>query len=149
MNIYNQNMVNKLFPDTNILIDYTLERIGELEEIGKIFNLAEENKIQLFISESVLATTIYFLEKSKSKTLPIIREAAKVLNFITFRKEILSYSLEQFKDIEDGLLYFLALKADMQYFITRNIKDFQSSSRSLPVLTPSQYLKEIYLNDLS
>lgn len=149
MNIYNQNMVNKLFLDTNILIDYTLERIGELEEIGKIFNLAEENKIQLFISESVLATTIYFLEKSKSKTLPIIREAAKVLNFITFRKEILSYSLEQFKDIEDGLLYFLALKADMQYFITRNIKDFQSSSRSLPVLTPSQYLKEIYLNDLS
>jgi hypothetical protein len=63
--------------------------------------------------------------------------------------ETLSYSLEQFKDIEDGLLYFLALKADMQYFITRNIKDFQSSSPSLPVLTPSQYLKEIYLNDLS
>jgi predicted nucleic acid-binding protein len=148
MNILNQNMVNKLFLDTNILVDYTLERIGELEEIGKIFDLAEENKIQLFISESVLATTIYFLEKNKSKTLTIIREISKVLNFLTFKKEILSYSLEQFDDVEDGLLYFIALKAGMQYFITRNTKDFQSSSPSLPVFTPSQYLKEIYLNDI-
>lgn len=141
-------MANKLFLDTNILIDYTLERTGELDEIEEIFNLAEEGKIQLFISESVLATTIYFLEKNKSKTLIIIREVSKVLNYLTFKKDILSYSLEQFNDVEDGLLYFIALKAEIHFFITRNTKDFQHTSPSMPVLTPSQYLKEIYFNDL-
>ena len=149
MNILNQNMANKIFLDTNILVDYTLERVGELDEIGKIFDLAEEKKIDLYISESVLATTIYFLQKNnQKKTLIIIREISKILNFLTFEKDILLYSLELFKDIEDGLLYFIALKADMQYFITRNIKDFKYISPSLPVLTPSQYLKEIYLNDI-
>ena len=149
MNILNQNMANKVFLDTNILIDYTLERVGELDEIGKIFDLAEENKIELYISESVIATTIYFLQKNNSKkTLVIIREISKILNFVAFEKDIFLYSLEQFKDVEDGLLYFIALKAGLQYFITRNIKDFKNASPSLPVLTPSQYLKEIYLNDL-
>ena len=71
-------MANKIFLDTNILIDYTIQRKGELNEIERIFNLAEENKIDLHISESVFATTIYYLQKNKLNTLGIIRELSKV-----------------------------------------------------------------------
>ena len=140
-------MAHKLFLDTNILIDYTLERQGELIEIEKIFNLAENSKIELYVSESVLATTIYYLQKNKLNTLFIIRELSKVLHFLVFKKDILFYSLEQFNDVEDGLLYFIASNANMQYFITRNLKDFKFTSPALPVLSPSKYLKEIYSND--
>ena len=137
-------MANKIFLDTNILIDYTLQRKGELNEIERIFNLAEENKIDLHISESVFATTIYYLQKNKLNTLGIIRELSKVLTFIPFKKEIISHPLERFKDVEGGILYFLAFKARMQYFITRNVKGFKFTLPSLPVFTPSKILKDYF-----
>lgn len=141
-------MVNKLFLDINILLDYTLERKGELAEIENLFELAEEEKIELYISESVIATTLYFLQKNKLDALSIVRELSTCLNFIPFKKDVLFFSLEKYKDVEDGLLYFMAVKAKMNYFITRNVKDFPFTLPSLPVTTPSKFLKEIYLNDL-
>ena len=141
-------MVSKLFLDTNILLDYTLERKGELDAIENIFGLAEQEKVDLFISESVIATSFYFLQKNKLNALQIIRELCTVINILPFKKDILYFSLEQFKDIEDGLLYFIAANGKMNYFITKNIKDFAFILPSLPVITPSKFLKEIYFDDL-
>lgn len=135
-------MANKIFLDINIILDYTLEREGELQEIESLFELAEEEKIELYISESVVATILYFLQKSKLDALSILRELSAVVNFIPFKKDVLFYPLEQYKDVEDGLLYFLAAKANMNYFITRNTKDFPFTLPSLPVVTPSKFLKE-------
>lgn len=142
-------MVNKLFLDTNIILDYTLERKGELKEIESLFELAENEKIELYISESVITTALYFLQKNKLDALAIVRELSTCVNFIPFKKDVLFFSLEQYKDIEAGLLYFTAAKANMNYFITRNIKDFAFALPSLPVLTPLKFLREIYFNDLS
>ena len=140
-------MANKLFLDTNIILDYTLERKGELEEIQNLFELAEDEKIELYVSESVLATTLYFLQKGKLNALAIIRELCAVLNIIPFKKDILFSQLEQFIDIEDGLLYFIAANSKMNYFITRNVKDFVFILPSLPVVSPSRFLIEIF-NDI-
>ena len=133
---------HKLFLDVNIILDYTLEREGELKEIEALFEMAEAEKVELYISESVLATVLYFLQKSKLDGLAILRELSTVINFIPFRKDVLFFSLEQYKDLEDGLLYFIAAKANMDYFITRNIKDFSFTLPSLPVTTPAKFLKE-------
>lgn len=141
-------MANKLFLDVNIILDFTLERKGELAEIENLFELAEKEKIELYVSESVIATTLYFLQKNKSDALAIVRELSSVVNFIPFKKDVLFFSLEKYKDIEDGLLYFMAAKANMNYFITRNVKDFVFTLPSLPVLTPSKFLREIHFNDL-
>ncbi len=78
-----------------------------------------------------------------------MRELCKTMSVIPFSKDILYYSLEKYKDTDDGLLYFLASKAKMNYFITRNVKDFIFLFPSLPVLSPTNFLKEIYFNDLS
>ncbi len=142
-------MVNKIFLDTNVILDYTLERKGELEAIENIFSLAEKEKVELFISESVITTSFYFLQKNKLDALAIIRELSPIVNVIPFKKDILFFSLEKFKDTEDGLLYFIASSGKMNYFITRNVKDFVFTFPSLPVLTPARFLKEIYHDDLS
>ena len=137
-------MANKLFLDTNIILDYTLERKGEIVEIQNLFELAEEEKIELYVSESALATTLYFLQENKLKALSIIRELCAVINVIPFKKDILFFPLEQFRDTEDGLLYFIAASGKMNYFITRNTKDFVFALPSLPVITPAKFLKEIF-----
>lgn len=142
-------MVNKLFLDTNIIIDYVQERHNELDAIKEIMYLAELDKLELFISESVIMTSFYVLQKEKIDALSVLREICKMVHIIPFSKDILYYSLEKYKDIEDGLLYFLASKTKMNYFITRNVKDFTFLFPSLPVLSPTNFLKEIYFNDLS
>lgn len=141
-------MAYKLFLDTNIIVDYVQERVNDLDAINEIFHLAGLEKIELFISESAVTTSFYVLQKQKIDALSVLREISKTVNFLPFSKDILYYPIEKYEDIEDGLLYFLAAKAKMDYFITRNVKDFIFLFPSLPVMSPTNFLKEIYLNDL-
>jgi predicted nucleic acid-binding protein len=141
-------MAYKLFLDTNIIIDFVQERKNEFDAIKEIIHLAELQKLELFISETVIATAFYVLQKEKIKALPVLREICKIINTVPFSKDILYFSVEKFKDIEDGLLYFLAFKGKMNYFITGNVKDFIFLFPSLPVMSPTNFIKEIYLNDL-
>lgn len=140
----------KIFLDTNIIVDLLMERKYELDAINEIFILAGMEKISLYISESIIATTFYLLRKEKKiDPLAAFREMCKTMNVIPFSKDILYYSLEKYKDKEDGLLYLLAHKARMNYFITRNVKDFSFQFPSLPVISPTNFIKEIYLYDVS
>ncbi len=141
-------MVNKIFLDTNIIIDYVQERKNELDAIKEIMYLAELEKIELFISESIITTAFYLLQKQKIDALSVLREIGKIVNVIPFSKDILYYPLEKYKDIEDGILYFSASKAKMNFFITRNVKDFVFLFPSLPVMSPTNFLKELYFNDI-
>ena len=48
----------------------------------------------------------------------------------------------KFSDIEDAIQYYTAAQDDkINYFITRNIKDFKYGEDNLPVITPTQFLK--------
>jgi predicted nucleic acid-binding protein len=142
-------MANKILLDTNILIDFIQERNNELDAIIEIFKLGEIGKVDLYISESIITTALYVLRKEKIDVISIFKDLSNIVNIIPFSKDILYYPFEKYKDIEDGILYFLAYKAKMNYFITRNVKDFIFSFPSLPVMTPTNFLKEIYFNDLS
>lgn len=127
-----------------------MERKYELDSINEIIKLGGKEIINLFISESVITTTFYILRKEKRiDTLSAFREMCKTMNVLPFSKDILYYPLEKYKNTEDGILYFLAYKAKMNFFITRNVKDFKFLFPSLPVLSPANFLKEIYFNDLS
>ena len=139
----------KLFLDTNIIIDFVQERTFGLDAIKEILHFGELGKLQLFISETVITTGFYVLQKEKIEALPVFRELCKTINIVPFSKEIIYFPVDKFKDIEDGLLYFLALHGKMNYFITRNVKDFSFQFPSLPVISPTHFIKEIYLNDIS
>ncbi len=141
-------MVNKIFLDTNIIVDVLLERKHELDAVEEIFKLGEKEKIHLYISESIITNTFYIARKHRIDTLAFMREIGKSVNILPFSKDVLYYPIENYKDTEDGILYFLALKNKMNYFITRNVKDFTFLFPSLPVMSPTNFLKEIYFNDL-
>ncbi len=142
-------MAYKIFLDTNIILDLLMERTFELNSIDEIIKLAGKEIINLYISESVITTTFYILRKEKRiDTLSAFREMCKTMNVISFSKDTLYHPLEKYKDIEDGILYFSASKAKMDFFITRNVKDFVYTYPSLPVMSPSTFIKEIYFNDL-
>lgn len=121
----------------------------KLDAINEIIKLSEKKLVELFISESVISTTFYILRKEKRiNPLAAFQEMCKTANVIPFSKDILYYPIEKYDDKEDGLLYFLALKNKMNYFITRNVKDFIFQFPSLPVMSPTNFITEIYLNAL-
>jgi predicted nucleic acid-binding protein len=82
-------MVHKLFLDTNIIIDFVEERLNEFNAIKEIIHLAELQKVELFISESVITTAFYVLQKHKIEALPVLREICKIINTVSFSKDIL------------------------------------------------------------
>ena len=138
-------MANKIFLDTNIVIDYILKREFELQSIEQIFNSANNNELEAYISESIISTSIYLLRQDKNDTLEIFRDLCKFIHVAPFNKNVLYMPIEKYADTEDGLLYFLATHHKMNYFITRNKKDFIYTVPSLPVLTPDEFIKTIYL----
>ncbi len=134
-------MATKIFLDTNIVLDFLLERVGEFEEIKLIFNAATDKVLDLYVSESVLTTAIYFLQKQNIDALNVTRLLIQNLSVLLFKIEIFASPIQSFKDPEDGLLYFLALDAKMNYFITRNTDDFKNHLKELPVFSPKQFLQ--------
>jgi predicted nucleic acid-binding protein len=142
-------MAYRLFLDTNIIVDLLMERDFELDAIHEIIKLSEKGIVEISISESIISTTFYIMRKErKINPLAAFREICKTANVLPFTKDILYFPLEKFPDKEDALLYFLALNGKMNYFITRNVKDFTFKFPSLPVVSPSNFIKEIYLNDV-
>ncbi|ANI90022.1 hypothetical protein A9P82_12460 [Arachidicoccus ginsenosidimutans] len=133
-------MATKIFLDTNIVLDYLLGREGELDKIEQIIDLAMENVFECYISETVISTSIYFLEKNKKPTMEMIRAFCRLCKILSYHSNTLYSNIESFNDLEDGFLYYLALHHKMNFFITRNIKHFKSQLPLLPALTPTQFL---------
>lgn len=133
-----------VFIDIDVAIDIISKREPHHEQSIKILTLAAENRVQLIISESCVATLYYFLFDIYK-----IKDAQeKVSDFISSckiayaGKDVILHSLNSmFKDKEDALQYFTALRAKADYFITRNKKDYKQAIDSLPVYTPLEFVK--------
>lgn len=136
-------MVNKIFLDTNIVIDFIIKRKFELKSTEQIFNSIHNNQLEAYISESVISTSIYLLRQHKIDTLEVFRDLCKFIHVVPFNRNVLFMPIEKFSDTEDGLLYFLASHNKMNYFITRNKKDFVYTVPSLQVLTPDEFINTI------
>lgn len=132
--------------DANVFLDGLLQRGNIGSDSLEIIELAENNKIVLFISASNLMNVIYFLQKAAKTNNEIILTIKNLLSFTTLispNNSIVINALDaNFNDIEDGIQYYTALQIkEIDYFITSNIKDFKKAAIQLPVVTPSQFLK--------
>jgi len=133
--------VDKIFVDTNIVLDLLSKRIKYLPETQILFTLAAQNKIQLYVSTLTFANAHYIMAHQMK-----IRDARKKLRKlkslvhpVAFDERILELTLEaSFKDYEDSIQYYSALSCAADILLTRNKKDFKSSD--LPVLNAKEYL---------
>lgn len=136
--------MNKIFIDTNIVLDLLGKREPFYEDTARLFSLADRDKIELHVSALTIANSNYILTKLKSA-----REAREILtkfkilvNVNALTDKIIGLSLNDasFKDFEDGIQYYTALENGAEIIVTRNLKDFKNST--IPTMTTSQYLKK-------
>lgn len=134
--------MNRLFVDTNVLIDFLADRQPFSLDAAKIFNAAIKKEVQIYVSAVSFNNIYYILRQSHShaKTLQMLAELNEWAQAVDVTKEIIGTSLKSdFKDFEDAIQYNCAKSIHkIEGIVTRNAKDFKKST--LPILTPHEAL---------
>ncbi|WP_339868157.1 PIN domain-containing protein [uncultured Algoriphagus sp.] len=133
----------KIFFDVNVLLDISIKRTSDPEKFSVILNHLSTGKIQGFITTGVIQTCAYILLKllDYEKTAEILTNLIPNFDFLEGKKSHVQNALEmKFADIEDAILYQIALDHHMDAIVTSD-KDFLKLSKPyLPVITPEELI---------
>jgi predicted nucleic acid-binding protein len=135
--------MTKILIDTDVILDFFFDRDPYSDNAAKILSLCEEKVIIAYITPVILSNVYYLLRQTASH-IKIIEHLTKLIS-ITEVLQITKATIIQalnfdFKDFEDALQNFADLnKHDISIIITRNVKDYKTSS--IAVMTPDSYLK--------
>lgn len=133
--------MNKVFLDTNVIIDLLAERSPFYEGIAQVASLADRKIISIFTSPISFTTSEYVLSKfgPKSSVIQKLRRFSILCKVTDTNQETVDKSLfSDFPDFEDAVQYFCAIHANCDVILSRNKQDFRKSE--LPILTAEEYL---------
>ncbi|MFZ1787206.1 MAG: PIN domain-containing protein [Saprospiraceae bacterium] len=133
--------MQKIFLDTNIVIDFLGERTSFYELSARILTLADIKKIKLFTSPTTIANSYYILSRNENPKIILekIRKFKLLCSISIMNDEVIEKALNSdFKDFEDSMQYFSALATNCDIIISRNEKDFKNAL--IPVMNPESYL---------
>lgn len=134
--------MEKIFLDTNILLDFILDRKPFSDQAEKIIQLKYTENRRIFTSVLSLANIAYVLRKASKNPFLVIEELMEWIEVVGLRKDEFELTLKsKFKDFEDGLQYYSATTVKADVIITRDVKGFAASS--IRVLTPKKFLLSI------
>ena len=136
--------MEKLFWDTNIILDLLGEREQFYQAAAQIATLADKAQIKISVSALSYSTVFYILSKFESREVAKekLRKFKIIAKTIDLTEKIIDKGLSsKFSDFEDALQYHCAIKARCDIIITRNEKDFKASV--LPVMRPEEYLTRL------
>ncbi|MFD2286062.1 PIN domain-containing protein [Pedobacter petrophilus] len=137
--------MNKVLIDSDIILDYFLDRKPFSDDSSKVLSLCENKKISGFVTGLALANIHYVLRKghSSKSILQGIKQLLIFLDVVIINKETILKSIDSdFTDFEDALQNFSAENHELiDIIITRNIKDYKKSK--LSVLTPTMFLETL------
>ena len=135
--------MTRLFLDTNIVIDVLERREPFWHDAVRLFTMAYNKQVQLIVSPITYTTASFLLRKhgpdGVRSLLSNFRQLSKVAT--TNERTVDDSLASQFKDFEDAMQYYTALKAKVDIIITRNGKDFAASK--IPVMTVAEYLESL------
>ena len=130
----------KVFLDTNILLDYGLDR-EKADFAGGILQLGKDGLIELYASYLSYANMGYILRHhpvaERYELMRMMRQPLFVLPCDA--NQLDAGLLTEVKDFEDMLQYQCALAAGCDVVVTNNKKDFHEFCR-IPFLTSEEFL---------
>ncbi len=136
--------MTRIFLDTNVILDLLAERHPFYNSIAKLATLADKKKIVIVASPISFTTVDYVLNKfeSQKSCLNKLRKFKIICEVCTINEETIEKGLNSnFKDFEDAIQYFSAIQSKCSIIVTRNGKDFKTSS--IPVMTAEEYLSSL------
>jgi len=136
-------MANKIFVDSDVVIDFFTDRMPFANPASELFDWAEKEKVHVYLSAVSINNIYYIVRKylGHKKAVRIIEDLTEITEIIgTTKSEIVQALKNDFKDFEDSVQYSTALSiGGIEAIITRNVKDYRNAQ--IAVFTPENYLK--------
>lgn len=133
--------MKKVFLDTNVLLDFLLDRAPFNDDIAEIIEYSTTGSFQICVSSITITDTNYIIGRSEGSR-SANKKTKRILQLVTVENvgesTVNKASKSKFKDFEDGVQNFCAIEADHTIIVTRNVKDFKESMIS--ILTPTEFL---------
>jgi len=134
----------EVFLDTDVAFDIISKREPHYIHSGRLLELSAEGRITLLIAESSRANLIYL----SFDIYKLPDAASRLLDFTGAchvihggKPAMIEALTSPFTDKEDAMQYFTAFHSGVDYFLTRNTRDYKHSSPLLPVYTPQEFLE--------
>lgn len=135
----------KILVDTNVIIDALTSREPWNESAEKIFLMAANHTVDMYITASS-ATDIYYLVR---KYLHSTERAKQIMGKLYSLADILEVTgtdcmealASHINDYEDAVVEKVAARKDMDYIVTRNMKDYQDGS--VNIILPDDFVKMV------
>jgi predicted nucleic acid-binding protein len=135
--------MTNLFIDTDVIIDFLIDRKPHSREAAIIFTLIDQKKLKGYASSLTFSNLYYVLRKIEphKKVLTKLDSISKIMTILSVCEQNIRDAIESgFPDFEDSIQYFCALDCKkVEVIITRNTKDYRNST--LPVMTPGDFIK--------
>lgn len=133
----------RLLIDANILLDVLENRQPHLEASSIIWKLCEVGRAEGYVSALTFANLVYVMRKELSADQ--VEEIWKKLRLIFFIADLTEKDMEnaataKWDDFEDGIQSATASRIGADYIVTRNEKDYKSST--VPAISPADLLKQ-------
>lgn len=132
----------KILIDTNVIIDALTSREPWNESSEKIFIMAANHIINMYITASS-ATDIYYLVRKHLHDTNMAKQIMGKLYSLTGILEVTGSDCvdalaSPITDYEDAVVERVAANAEMDYIVTRNVKDFQKGM--VKVILPGEFI---------
>ena len=122
----------KVFVDTDIILDVLLERDVFFEYGAAIFEMSAKGKIDLYASVLSISNISYIIRKeikNVKKVKEYIKDLMDIVRTVSVNEGTVRKALEtDFSDIEDSIQYTAAKESGMDCLVTRNVKDYKTST---------------------
>ena len=136
-------MVNKILIDTNVLIDYLLEREPFFEDAKEVILSCADGKVKGCIAAHSIPNMFFILRKdySAKERREVLSNLCSIFDVegIDKAKLLAGLSNEDFSDFEDCLQMECAKSYGADYIVTRNVSDYATSE--VKAIEPKDYLK--------
>jgi predicted nucleic acid-binding protein len=140
----------KILIDTNVVIDILLKRQPYYEDAVLIGVLLEKSILEGYISASAITDIYYIINKEfkdKKKSLEKIKNLLNIIYIASVNEFNIYEALDSdWNDFEDSLQYVIGKEIDVDYIVTRNIKDYEKSL--IKIIEPNMLLDIIENGDL-
>lgn len=132
----------KILVDTNVIIDALTSREPWNKSAEKIFIMAANHSMDMYITASS-ATDIYYLVRKYLHNTELAKQIMGKLYSLTGILEVTGVDCvdalaSPISDYEDAVVERVAIRADVDYIITRNIKDYQHGS--VKIILPDDFV---------
>ena len=137
-------MAHKIFLDANIMLDFTLQREIGFDAAQKIIEETMRGKVKTFVTPAVIHICGYWLKKkydikiTKELLLLLLNDIKVIDSSHVITVQALHSDMT---DVEDALQYYAALQHNLDFFISRDAPLKKAAKPSLPVYTPSEFIK--------